>query len=78
MCIFFNTGKKHARKLRSKIRRDERFLKKIDDCIVRFESEITAAELSLKDAKKIKTEIRCEIDQFRSELAKIEESIDDM
>lgn len=48
----------------------------LDMCITRFESEIAAAEASLKDARKIRSEIICETEQFRSELRKAGENDD--
>ena len=52
-------------------------MKSIDTCIAYFESEIAAAEVSLKDARKLRSKIMCETDQLRAELRKAEEN-DDM
>ena len=73
----FNPNKRRVRKLRRSIRRNKRYLKSIDTCIAYFESEIAAAEVSLKDARKLRSKIMCETDQLRAELRKAEEN-DDM
>lgn len=72
----FDMNKRRIRKLRRGIRRNDRYLKMFDMCITRFESEIAAAEASLKDARKIRSEIICETEQFRSELRKAGENDD--
>lgn len=72
----FDKNKRHIRKLRRNIRRNDRYLKVFDACITNFESEITAAETGLKEARKIRSEIICETDQLRAELRKAEENLD--